>query len=123
MSIKGTPLDPNFGYHGADDYMKMLGEGQAANAYVATDQRSEPEKEAAATEAEAPRLPTDIFADLGRDYPDAQRLLDDNATYDRTHGILPEDSHPYGPDSWRDTAETHRALGTLAYPDARPATH
>ena len=163
MSIKGTPLDPNFGYHGPDDYMRMLGEGQAANAYVDKESDSEQQTQhplnlfnpvAPATlghtaPTEAQEMPTDIFTDLVDDYPDAQNILQDNALYDLTHGILPDESRthyinftereisdalrtnpldsPYTDDSWMYPLETHDqaqslVLNGVAVPRTNPAS-
>jgi len=96
MSLKGTPQDPNFGYHDASDYARMLGEGQTANDYVlqnhTKNEGSQDKLSSISTTSYHPEYPpTHIFNNLSPEYPDFQYILDDESLNSCQNGILPDE--------------------------------
>ena len=98
--IKGTPDDPNFGYHDVTDYAKMLGEGQTANEYVtptkttkSTDTNHMDSLSGVSTPSLHPEYPpTHLYNDINTpEYPDFQYILDDESINYGKNGILPDE--------------------------------
>lgn len=94
MSIKGTPQDPNFGYHGPEDYSRTLGEGQSCEDYVkhlkGKPEMTEISPTTSLTSSQPEYPPTHLLSDTTQSYPD-MNYIPDNENIDQTeNGILPQ---------------------------------